>query len=450
MSSSIQLVTTIPGPESEALIARRAAATSTGAAYLTQVAVKSASGCVVTDVDGNQLLDFAGGIGVLALGHCPPSVTEAVQNQASELMHMCAIVATYEPYVEVAERLNQLVPGDYVAKTMLANTGAEAVESAIKMARVFTGRQAILVFEGGYHGRSNLTMAMTSKYGLFKKGFGPFAPEIYRVPFPNVLRRPPGMDVDTFVSWSADRLRDALIAQVDPSAIAAIVIEPVQGEGGFVPAPTSFLREIRAICDEHDIVMISDEIQSGFGRTGKMFAIEHAEVVPDLITTAKSLASGLPLAAVTGRAEIVDSPHPGGMGGTYTGNPLSCVSAIESLRLIDTPEFLARATAVGERLRAGLATIAATYPARIADVRGLGPMLAIELVKDVDTLEPDPDATLAVTKAALARGLIIIRAGLYSNCVRFLPPLTVTDDQIDEALSVLTASIEDVAKEMWT
>ncbi len=449
MAASIQLVTEIPGPNSEALVARRAAATSGGAAYLTQVAIQSARGSVVTDVDGNQLLDFAGGIGVLALGHCPPTVVNAVQKQASDLMHMCAIVATYEPYVEVAERLNRMVPGDYVAKTMLANTGAEAVESAIKMARVYTGRQAILVFEGGYHGRSNLTLAMTSKYGLFKKGFGPFAPEIYRIPFPNVLRRPPGMDPTTFIAWSTTRLRDALVAQVDPSAIAAIVIEPVQGEGGFVPAPASFLREIRAICDEHGIVMISDEIQSGFGRTGKMFAIEHAEVVPDLITTAKSLASGLPLAAVTGRAEIVDAPHPGGMGGTYTGNPLACVSAIESLRLIDTPEFLDRANSIGMRLRAGLEAIVANHPTRIAEVRGVGPMLAIELVKDLDTLEPDPDATLAITKTALRYGLIIIRAGLYSNCVRFLPPLSISNDQIDEALGVLALSIDEVAKELW-
>lgn len=450
MSPSINISTTIPGPKSEALVARRAAATSQGAAYLTQIAVSSAQGSVVTDVDGNQLLDFAGGIGVLALGHRPAAVQSAVQEQAAKLMHMCAIVATYEPYVEVAERLNQITPGQFTKKTMLANTGAEAVESSIKMARVATGRQAILVFEGGYHGRSNLTMAMTSKYGLFKKGFGPFAPEVYRVPYPNTLRRPPGMDVETFESWSRDQLRDALITQVDPSAIAAIVIEPVQGEGGFVAAPASFLQEVRAICDEFDIVMISDEIQSGFGRTGKMFAIEHSDVVPDLITTAKSLASGMPLAAVTGRAELIDAPHPGGMGGTYTGNPVACVAAIESLKAIDTPEFMSRANEIGDRLRAGLEEIAAKHPQHIAEVRGLGPMLAIELVKNPETLAPDPDATLAITKAALSRGLIIIRAGLYSNCVRFLPPLIVSNDQIDEALLVLNQSIDEIAAEHWS
>ncbi len=449
MSTSIKLKTAIPGPKSEALVARRAAATSSGAAYLTQVAVESAKGCVVTDVDGNELLDFAGGIGVLALGHCPPTVEAAVQDQAAKLMHMCAIVATYEPYVEVAERLNKITPGDFAKKTMLANTGAEAVESAIKMVRVATGRQAILVFEGGYHGRSNLTLAMTSKYGLFKKGFGPFASEIYRVPFPNTLRRPPGMDVDTFVRWSNKQLRDSLIAQIDPGELAAIVIEPVQGEGGFVAAPASFLQTIRDICDENGIVMVADEIQSGFGRTGKMFAIEHSDVVPDLITTAKSLASGMPLAAVTGRAEIIDAPHPGGMGGTYTGNPVACVAAIESLKIIDTPEFLARATEIGTRMRAGLGAIAAKYPEHIVDVRGLGPMLAIELVKDPETLEPDPDVTLAITKAALAHGLIIIRAGLYSNCVRFLPPLVVSDDQIDEAMAVIARSVDEAAAEHW-
>ncbi len=438
---SIELITEVPGPRSRALVARRVAATSKGAAFLSDLGVASAQGAVVTDLDGNQLLDFAGGIGVLATGHCPEQTVEAIRAQAEKLVHMCAIVGTYEPYVQVAEALNAIAPGDFEKKSMILTTGAEAVEAAVKIARVATGKQAVLVFEGAYHGRSNMTMGMTSKYGLFKKGFGPFASEIYRIPFPNTFRRPPGMDEETFVGWSIDRLRDALVSQVDPSALAAIVIEPVQGEGGFIPCPAPYLQAIRDICDEHDIVMVADEIQAGFGRTGKMWAIEHSGVVPDLITTAKSLAAGMPLAAVTGRAEMIDAPHPGGMGGTYSGNPLACVAAIEAIDEVSSPAFLARAEAVGDRMRAGLLAIQQKHPDRVADVRGLGPMLAIELVSDTVSMSPDPDLTLATTKAALSRGLIAIRAGLYSNCVRFLPPLIVTDEQIDEGLAVLEASL---------
>jgi 4-aminobutyrate aminotransferase/(S)-3-amino-2-methylpropionate transaminase len=443
MSGSIKLITEVPGPRSRELVARRAAAVSAGAAYLTELGVASATGAVVTDLDGNQLLDFAGGIGVLAAGHCPPAVVEAIHAQVDQLIHMCAIVATYEPMVALAEALNRVTPGDFPKKTLLMNSGAEAVESAVKIARAATGRPGVLVFEGGYHGRTNLTLSMTSKYGLFKKGFGPFAPEIYRIPFPNLLRRPPGTDPEQFVGWSIERLRDALIAQVDPVGLAAIVIEPVQGEGGFVPAPAPYLQAVRDVCDEHGIVMVADEVQAGFGRTGRMFSIEHSGVVPDLVVMAKSLGSGLPVAAVTGRADLLDAPHPGGLGGTYSGNPLACAAALATITLIDTPEFLDRAGAVGQRLRAGLEAIAARHDF-VAEVRGLGPMLAMELVTD-ERLTPDPARTLAVTKATLARGLITIRAGLYSNCVRFLPPLTVTDAQVDEALEVLGAAVDEVA-----
>ena len=435
--SSIHLETAIPGPKSVEIVERRRAALSAGAAFLTELGVASADGAVVTDVDGNRLLDFAGGIGVLAAGHCPPTVVDAIQQQAGELLHICGIVATHDSMVELAEALNAAAPGDFEKKTLLMNSGAEAVESAVKIARVATGRQGILVFEGGYHGRTNMTMSMTSKYGLFKKGFGPFASEVYRIPFPNVLRRPPGTDPEQFVGWSIERLHDALVSQVDPSALAAIVIEPVQGEGGFLPAPKPYLEAIRKICDEHGIVMVADEVQAGFGRTGKLFSIEHSGVAPDLITIAKSMGSGMPISGVVGRADLLDAPHPGGMGGTYSGNPVACVAALETIKLINTPDFLDRATAVGDRLRAGLEDMKSRYPA-IADVRGLGPMLVIELVAD-EQLTPNPDLTLAITKGTLARGLITIRAGLYSNCVRFLPPLTITDEQIDEALAVLEA-----------
>jgi 4-aminobutyrate aminotransferase/(S)-3-amino-2-methylpropionate transaminase len=440
---SINIVTEIPGPASRALVARRAAAMSRGAAHLTDLGIASGDGAVVNDLDGNQLLDFAGGIGVLAAGHCPPGVVDALHRQADELLHICGIVATHEPMVALAEALNAMTPGDFAKKTLLMNSGAEAVESAVKIARVSTGRAGLLVFEGGYHGRTNMTMSMTSKYSLFKKGFGPFAPEVYRIAFPNVLRRPPGCDPEQFVGWSIGRLEDAMVSQVDPSALAAIVIEPVQGEGGFIPAPAPYLRAIRRLCDEHGIVMIADEVQAGFGRTGRLFSIEHSGVVPDLVVTAKSLASGMPIGAVTGRAELLDAPHPGGMGGTYSGNPLACVAALATIAIITAPGFLERATEVGERLRHGLVDLQSRH-GFVADVRGIGPMLAIELVKDAE-LTPDPDLTLEVTKATLARGLITIRAGLYSNCVRFLPPLTVTDEQIDEALAVLGDSLDAAA-----
>lgn len=432
---SIEIVTEIPGPLSQQIVERRRNAMSAGAAFLTELAVASASGAIVTDVDGNQLLDFAGGIGVLAAGHCPPAVVDAIKTQADDLLHMCGIVASYEPMVALSEALNEITPGDFAKKSLLMNSGAEAVESAVKVARVHTGRAGILVFEGAYHGRTNMTMSMTSKYGLFKKGFGPFASEIYRVPFPNVLRRPPGTDPEQYVGWAINRLNDVLVSQVDPSALAAVVVEPVQGEGGFIPAPAPWLRAIRELCDEHGIVMIADEVQAGFGRTGKMFSIEHSDVVPDIVVMAKSLGSGLPISAITGRAEMLDAPHPGGMGGTYSGNPIACVAALETVRMISDAAFLQRATEVGDRLRSGLEALATSHSA-IAEVRGLGPMLAIELVKD-DDLTPDPDLTLALTKAALARGLIVIRAGLYSNCLRFLPPLTISDAEVDEALAVL-------------
>lgn len=443
--SSIKLVTEIPGPRSREVVARREAATASGAAKLTPIAVESAHGAVVTDVDGNQLLDFAGGIGTLAVGHTPENVVTALKSQAEKLIHMCAIVGTYEPYVRVAELLNEVSPGDHPKKTVLLNSGAEAVEAAVKIARSYTGRQAVIVFEGAYHGRTNLTLAMTSKYSLFKQSFGPFAPEIYRLPFPNPYRAPQGMDADAFIEHAIVQLENAFIAQVAPEAVAAIVIETVQGEGGFIPTPSQFLKRIRELCDEHGIVMITDEIQCGFGRTGRLFAVEHYDIVPDLITTAKSLAAGMPLAAVTGRDEIMEAPHPGGLGGTYSGNPLACVAAIEAIETIRQPEFLSRASAIGEQIRSHLEQLQQRYPL-IGDVRGLGAMLAMELVYDRVTKTPAPDLTSRINQETLQRGLITIRAGLYSNCVRFLPPLNVTDDQIDEGMAIVAEALDVVSQ----
>jgi 4-aminobutyrate aminotransferase/(S)-3-amino-2-methylpropionate transaminase len=441
---SILLKTEIPGPRSREIVARREAATPPGAAKLTPIAVDRAEGSLVVDVDGNHLIDLAGGIGVLAVGHCPPDIVEALSEQASRLIHMCAIVATYEPFVEVAERLNELTPGDFKKKTLLTSTGAEAVEAAVGLARYHTGRQGIVSFDGAYHGRTSLTMAMTSKFALFKKGFGPYAPEVYRFPFPDTYRRPRKFSEDEWIDWHLEKLDDCFISVVDPAHVAAVVIEPVQGEGGFRPAPNVWLQRLRELCDQHGMVFIADEVQCGMGRTGKLFAVEHAEVVPDIITTAKSLAAGMPLGAVTGRAEIMDAAHPGGLGGTYAGNPLACVAALEVLDSIARPEFLSRAQAVGIRMRAHLEKIQSEHSDLIGDVRGLGPMLAMEVVSDAASRKPSMEATAAINAATLERGVITIRAGLYSNCVRFLPALNISDAEIDEAMDVVSDAVRAV------
>ena len=442
--TTINLITEIPGPKSQAINDRRAAAIAQGNAKLTSVAVESAQGAVVHDVDGNTLLDFAGGIGMQLIGHNQPQVVNAIKDQADKLIHMCSIVSSYEPLVELAELMNSVAPGEHKKKTTLSNSGAEAVEAAIKVARAYTGRDSIVVFEGAYHGRTNLTMSMTSKYALFKKTFGPFAPEIYRLPFPNVYRKPHEMSEEGFVEYACQQLENAMVSQVDPNYIAAIVIEPVQGEGGFIPTPPRFLEKIRQLCDQHGIVMIADEIQCGFGRTGKLFACEHYDIVPDLITVGKALGAGTPIAGVIGKAEIIDGAHPGGLGGTYSGSPLACAAAIESIKMIKDLAFLARANEVGDKIRAGLEALQAQYPNRIGDVRGIGPMLAMEIVKDAESKSPDMDATGAITAGTLQKGLITIRAGLYSNCVRFLPPLNLTDEQIDEGLGILAEVCEEV------
>lgn len=443
----IQLKTAIPGPKSQALLARRAAAVSAALYQSVPIAVARAAGSLVEDVDGNVLLDLVGGIGVLAVGHTPEPVSAALKAQAERYLHVCAIVANYEPYVDVCEQLNAITPGDFPKKTLLANGGAEAVENAVKLARAYTKKAGIICFEGAYHGRSNLTMALTSKYGLFKKGFGPFAPEIYRLPLPNLYRTPPGMTAEAYLDWSCHQLEHALIAQIDPSALAAIIIEPIVGEGGFIPVPAPFLQKIRQICDQHNVVMIADEVQCGFGRSGRLFAIEESGVVPDLIITAKSLAAGLPLSAVTGRQEILDAPHLGGVGSTYGGNPLACVAALEAIKLINRPETLAKARQIETQIRHTFEPLQAQVPS-LGDVRGRGAMMALEFVTDPVSKEPWPDLVLAVIKKCAERGVLLLRAGLYSNCIRLLPALTIPDDQLQEGLAIITEAITSTYEEM--
>ncbi|GAB4438658.1 MAG: aspartate aminotransferase family protein [Chloroflexi bacterium OHK40] len=438
---SIRLRTAIPGPRSRELLARREAAVVAGLGRATPVAVAEASGALVTDVDGNTLLDFVSGIGTLAVGHCPPEVVAAVQAQAARLIHFSALVGTYEPYVALCERLNALAPLGGPAKTLLANSGAEAVENAVKIARAATGRQAIVVFDGAYHGRTLLTLTLTSRT-FFKKKFGPFAPEVYRAPFPYAYRMGLSEAAAVEQAWAAfERL---LVAGVDAEAIAAVLIEPVQGEGGFIPVPAEFMRRLRAFCDRNGSLLIADEVQCGFGRTGTLFAIEQLGVQPDVIVSAKSLAAGMPLAATTGRASAMDAAHYGGVGGTYGGNPLACVAALEVLTLIERDGLLARATAIGARIRERLAPLLheETGAALVGDIRGLGAMLALEFVQDRESRAPVPaQAVLDILERALQRGLIAMRAGLYANCIRLLVPLIITDEQLDEGLDVLIEAI---------
>jgi 4-aminobutyrate aminotransferase len=390
--------------------------------------VARAEGAWIEDVDGNRYLDFAGGIACQNLGHRHPAVVEAIRSQLDSYLHQCFMVGTYEPYVEVCRLLAELSPcrGDD-QRSLLVNSGAEAIENAVKIARAATGRQAVVVFDNAFHGRTLLTMTMTSKTA-YKRGFGPFAPEVYRVPAPYPYR---GVSGDESIA-ALERL---FKSEVDPGAVACVVLEPVQGEGGFIPMTPDFPARLRALCDEHGIVYVDDEVQSGCARTGPVWAIEHYEgVEPDLLVAGKSIGGGLPLASVTGRAELMDAVAPGGLGGTFGGTPLACAAAVVVLETLSTTEFRAQAEALGRRLRRGLDEIASRVP-EVGEVRGLGPMLALELA------EQTPDRAQAATRAAFERGLLLLSCGLYGNVLRLLPPLTLADDEADRGLELLEEAL---------
>jgi 4-aminobutyrate aminotransferase/(S)-3-amino-2-methylpropionate transaminase len=444
MAGVIHLQTEIPGPTSRALMARRERAVPRGVPAVTPIAVAHAEGAILTDADGNRLIDFAGGIGVVNTGHRHPAVVDAVRAQLDHFGHVCFPVSTYEPYVALAERLNRLTPGTHEKRTLLVNSGAEAVENAVKIARCFTGRPAILCFEHGFHGRTNLAMALTSKVMPYKKGFGPFAPEVYRLPYPYCYRCAEGPSGGRCCQASPERLERMLAAVVDPAAVAAIVMELELGEGGFVPAPPEYVQTIAAFARRHGILFVADEIQTGFGRTGRLFACEHYDLVPDLITTAKSLAGGLPLAAVTGRADVMEAPQPGGLGGTYGGNPLACAAALAVLDAMAAERLPERARRTGERITARFRRWADRLDC-IGDVRGLGAMVAMELVLDRATRAPATALTGRVLAGALSRGLVLLSAGTFGNVVRVLAPLTAADAVIDEGLDVLGATLEAAA-----
>jgi 4-aminobutyrate aminotransferase len=431
--SSAILLRGEPVSKSAELKARKAAAVPAGVSTKGIYVVK-AENSELWDADGRRFIDFAAGIAVVNTGHRHPRVMEAVAKQAEAFAHTCFHVAPYESYVRLAERLNAVAPGDFPKKTLFLSTGAEAVENAVKIARYYTKRSAIIAFSGGFHGRTLMTMALTGKVMPYKRGFGPFPAEIYHAQFPQPYH---GITTEQALQ-DLDRL---FHGDVDPKSVAAIIIEPVQGEGGFNVAPFEFLRALRKLCDEHGIVLIADEVQGGIGRTGKMFSIEHSGVVPDVITTAKGLGGGFPLSGVTGRATIMDAAHAGGLGGTYGGNPISVAAAHAVLDVMESEDLCSRATRVGQKMRARLEALAKELPC-IGDVRGLGAMVAFELVKDPKTKEPDAELTASVVAHAEKRGLILLSCGTSANVVRLLSPLTIQDAVLEEGLNILVASVK--------
>jgi len=415
-----------------------------GVSLLSTAFIAKARGALMTDVDGRELIDFAGGIGVNNVGHCHPKVVAAIKEQAEKFIHTCFHVAPYESYIELAARLNELSPGDFEKQTMLANSGAEAVENAVKIARYATKRPAIISLENGFHGRTLMTMALTSKVKPYKFGFGPFAPETCRIPSAYCYRCPYGATYPACGCACADKLEDFFTGYVSAEQTAAIIVEPIQGEGGFITPPREYFAKLHDICQKHGILLIIDEIQTGMGRTGKLFSIDHWGIKPDLITTAKSLGGGLPLSAVTGRAELMSAPHPGGLGGTYGGNPLACAAALAVLKIFLEDGLLQQAEKLGEKLQKRFKVMQENYEI-IGEVRGKGPMLALELVRDRHTKEAAGDEARRLTKLCYDKGLVILSCGSRGNVVRFLMPLVITDEQLERGLGILEESLHEVS-----
>jgi 4-aminobutyrate aminotransferase/(S)-3-amino-2-methylpropionate transaminase len=434
VTRAIELRTEIPGPRSKEILERKTQVVAEPLSVFLPVVIEEGHGATITDVDGNTFIDFTGGVGCLTVGHSHPQVIAAAQEQLSRFSHTDFTIVPYEVYVTLAERLCELAPVRKPAKAAFFNAGAEAVENAVKFARSYTKRPAVISFEGGFHGRTLLALSLTSKTHPYKAGLGPFAPEIYRAPFPNEYRGPSA----TEALEAIDRM---LITHVAAESVAAIVVEPIQGEGGFVVAPQEFLQGLRAICDENGIVLVVDEVQTGFGRTGAMWGVEHSGVEGDLVTIAKSIAAGLPLSATLGKAEIMDAPGDSAIGGTYVGNPVAQAAALAVLDVFEEEDLSARAAAIGETIRSRMLAWQERWDA-IGDVRGLGAMLAIELVRDRTTKEPDADVATAVVEAAAERGLLLLKSGIYSNCIRVLTPLVISDAELDEALGVWEQALD--------
>src|SRR5579863_7904924 len=433
----------IPGEKSRELLARRQEFVARGVSSYMSVFAAKAEGAIIEDVDGNGYIDFAGGIGVMNIGHSRPEVVQAIAEQAAKFTHTCFSVMMYEPYIDLAERIVKLAPGDFDKKAIFFNSGAEAVENAVKIARYATSKPAIITFDNGYHGRTLMTMTMTSKVKPYKHRFGPFASEVYRAPFPYPYRM--NMTPQEASDYCIAELERMFVGEVAADQVAAIVIEPVQGEGGFMVAPPGFLRSLKALCEKYDILFVADEIQSGFCRTGAMFAVEHDGVAPDLMIIAKSMGAGMPISGVVGRAELMDAPPPGTLGGTYSGNPVACAAALAVLDIYQKEDLAARSRAIGRVVTERFLHFQQRF-AFIGDVRGLGGMAAMELVKDRTTKEPDSHAASDILAAAHHRGLVLIKAGMYDNVIRILVPLCVTDDQLQQGLDILEDACAIVAQ----
>jgi 4-aminobutyrate aminotransferase/(S)-3-amino-2-methylpropionate transaminase len=441
---TIQLKTNVPGPKSQALMQRREAAVPRGLSHATPIYVARAQDAWLEDVDGNRFIDFAGGIGCLNTGQRNETVLQALESQLQSFLHTCGQVTPYESYVRVAERLNQITPGKFAKKTLLVNTGAEAVENAVKIARAYTKRAGVIAFEDAFHGRTMMTLALTSKTHPYKAGFAPFPSDVYRIPFGYCYRCSYSLTYPLCDVYCARHLEDTFKRVVASEDVAAVIAEPVLGEGGFIAPPPEFFQIIMEICHKHGVLFIADEVQSGFGRTGKMFASEHYGIEPDIIVMAKSLGGGLPLAAITGKAEIMDAPGPGGLGGTFAGNPLSCAAANAVMDVLERGDLLPRANEIGKKFEQRARKWQAQFDC-IGDVRGLGAMRAIELVKSQETREPAADETKRVARYCYEHGVITITAGSYGNVIRLLVPLVASDEQMEEGLDVLESALTSVS-----
>jgi 4-aminobutyrate aminotransferase/(S)-3-amino-2-methylpropionate transaminase len=441
--ATIQLKTQIPGPRSKALSERRSSAVPRGLSHATPIYVAKTEGAILEDVDGNRYIDFAGGIGCLNTGHRAPGVLTAIERQLDKFLHTCVQVTPYESYVRLAERLNQVTPGKFPKKTLLVNTGAEAVENAVKIARAATGRPGIIAFEDAFHGRTMMALSLTSKTHPYKAGFQPFPGEVYRIPYAYCYRCSYSLKYPSCELYCARHLEDTFKRVVAHEGVAAVIAEPVLGEGGFVAPPQDFFRILIDICRKYGVLFIADEVQSGFGRTGALFASERYGIEPDIIVTAKSIGGGLPLAAVTGRAEIMDAPGHGGLGGTFAGNPVACEAALAVLDMFEQQDLNARANELGERFQRRAREWQKRWP-MIGEVRGLGAMQALELVQSTDKREPAAEETKQVTQYCYEHGVITISAGSYANVIRLLMPLVISDAQMDEALDVLEGALKTV------
>ncbi|MED3562451.1 4-aminobutyrate--2-oxoglutarate transaminase [Bacillus xiapuensis] len=439
--SFAKIQTNIPGEKSKSLVERRENIVPKGVSYGVPAFAESADGALIRDVDGNTFIDFVGAIGVQNVGHGHPKVKQALHEQVDQFIHTGFNVMMYESYIELAERLASLAPGNHEKKVLLQNSGAEAVENAVKIARKFTKRQGIISFSRGYHGRTLMTMTMTSKVKPYKFEFGPFAPEVYRAPFPYTYRRPDGLTEEQYEEFVLKEFRNFFVSDVAPETIAAVVMEPVQGEGGFIVPSKRFVQGVYEFCKEHGILFVADEIQTGFARTGRYFAIEHFDVVPDLMTVSKSMGAGVPISGVIGRKEIMDAADPGELGGTYSGSPLGCKAALAVLDIIEEEGLNQRGEEIGKIVMDKFKAFSDKFDC-VGDIRGLGAMCAMEIVKDKQSKEPSKELTNQIIKEANKRGLLILSAGVYSNVIRLLMPLVITDEQLEEGLTILENSIE--------